>query len=305
MNTTTRYYAKVMLVGEYSAILKGDALTVPLTSFSTRLGTIDQAPDEQRAFKSLEYLRNLYQYMKSLPVNSFYGKAQIGDFEKMIRSGYYLESDIPLGYGIGSSGSVSAFIYDQLFEGKEKLTLQQMRKDLSTIESYFHGRSSGVDALSCYLGKPLLFSAGNAIEPIPFDPSRIPGGYRFFLVDSGIRLETGPLVRWFMDELRREEFRKVVENQYLSLNRKLIDALLERREADPAMILRAISDLQYKHFRRMIPDSMSDAWLNGQVTNTYYLKLNGSGGGYMLGIAHHTAIEQVEETLGKEKLVWI
>ena len=49
---------------------------------------------------------------------------------------------------------------------------------------------------------------------------------------------------------------------------------------------------------------MEDAWIEGQISNNYYLKINGSGGGYMLGIAHEDTMEAVEGMLG-DKVVWV
>jgi len=65
-----------------------------------------------------------------------------------------------------------------------------------------------------------------------------------------------------------------------------------------------ISDFQWNHFRQMIPENMEDAWIEGQISNNYYLKINGSGGGYMLGIAHEDTMEAVEGMLG-DKVVWV
>jgi hypothetical protein len=59
-----------------------------------------------------------------------------------------------------------------------------------------------------------------------------------------------------------------------------------------------------EHFRKMIPEHVLDLWIEGQVSNEYYLKLNGSGGGFMLGLTHQSSMEVLEERLGKE-LVWV
>ena len=88
------------------------------------------------------------------------------------------------------------------------------------------------------------------------------------------------------------------------LNRKLIEALLGKRQADPALLVRMISEFQWRHFQPMIPPSAHDVWLDGQVSNEYYLKLNGSGGGFMLGITHADSMEALEERWNSA-LIWI
>jgi mevalonate kinase len=217
---------------------------------------------------------------------------------------YWLDLNIPIGFGLGSSGAVSAAIYDLFFPASHTLGLQEQKEDLAFIESYFHGKSSGVDALTCHSRAALRFQATGGIEKVVFDPLKLPGGYRFFLLDSGEKFDTGPLVKHFLIQLKNPGFKRSIEEEYLPLNEKLIETLLGEREADPGLLVRLLSDYQFNHFSKMIPEKMLDVWIEGQVSNEYYLKLNGSGGGFMLGITHHTSMEVLEERWGKE-LIWV
>jgi mevalonate kinase len=88
------------------------------------------------------------------------------------------------------------------------------------------------------------------------------------------------------------------------LNQKLIESLLGLREADAGLLVRAISDYQFTHFRKMIPEKAIDFWIDGQVSNEYYLKLNGSGGGFMLGITHENLKESLNERW-KDQVIWV
>ena len=153
-------------------------------------------------------------------------------------------------------------------------------------------------------GTALHFLHSGEIRPVEFDPSSIPGGYRFFLLDSGEQFETGPLEEHFLQQMNEPGFASSIRNEYLVLNQKLIEVLLGIREADPGLLVRAISDYQFTHFHKMIPDTVLDFWIDGQVSNEYYLKLNGSDGRYMLGITHETSIGNLEEQW-KEKVIWI
>ena len=48
--------------------------------------------------------------------------------------------------------------------------------------------------------------------------------------------------------------------------------------------IKSLSSIVLKYFRPMIPPEFHDLWRKGIETNTYYLKLCGSGGGgFMLG----------------------
>jgi mevalonate kinase len=139
---------------------------------------------------------------------------------------------------------------------------------------------------------------------VKFDAMDMPGGYRFFLLNSGEKFETGPLVKHFLSQYKNPDFKRSIEEEYLPLNQKLIETLLGEREADPGLLVRLLSDYQFKHFSKMIPETMLDLWIEGQVSNEYYLKLNGSGGGFMLGITHESSKETLEERWG-EALIWV
>jgi len=307
MNLEKKYYAKLMLAGEYGVISGSEALTVPLKIFSAKLTstTEKRSPGNEEITASVNSIRNLVTYINALPRNSFYATPDTEAIEGLLKKGYYIESDIPEGYGIGSSGAVSALIYDQFFSSGEKLSMQQQKRDLATLESCFHGKSSGVDAMTCYTGQALHFMPGDTIRQVETD-SLDPGqGYRFFLVDSGAVFDTGPLVGHYLHQLNDPEFSKIIHEDYFPLISKFIQAVTGSPGTDPALIFRAISDLQWNHFRKMIPEQMEDAWINGQVSNAYYLKLNGSGGGFMLGIAHGDSTETVEQMLSDFKVIWM
>lgn len=304
MDTAKKYYAKLMLTGEYAVMLGGEALTVPLRKFYASLKQRDHASDPEILQKSFSSLKKLHAHIDNIPGKRFHAKVNSSIFNKLLDEEYYIDTSIPERYGVGSSAAVSAIIYDQFFETRTDLTLQQMQEDLAAIESCFHGRSSGVDALSSYLDSPLHFTARGPVI-LDIDPLQVLPAYRFFLLDSRTAYNTAPLVGYFTSQMNKSEFSEVISKDLLVLNTKFIGSLLNKAGHDAALIFRAISDLQWKHFRKMIPESIEDIWIGGQVSNTYYLKLNGSGGGYVLGITHQESITSTEEQLSDFKLVWL
>jgi mevalonate kinase len=305
MKNNPTYPSKIMLVGEYGAVVGGSALTIPFHKFQAKIRRVsDLRPGKEKdAEQSLQYIKLLYDYIQKLPATSFHAPPDMDLFSQNLE-GYWLDLDIPVGFGLGSSGAVSAALYDMFFPLSGTVTLQQQKEDLASIESYFHGKSSGVDALTCFVRSALRFHTSGKIEKVKFDPKVITGGYRFFLLNSGEKFDTGPLVQHFLSEYKNPDFKRSIEEEYLPLNQKLIETLLGEREADPGLLVRLLSDYQLKHFRKMIPETMLDLWIEGQVSNEYYLKLNGSGGGFMLGITHESSMEILEERWG-EALIWV
>ncbi len=305
MKNISPYPSKIMLAGEYGVVVGGSALTIPFHRFQAKIKSVDDLPPgkEEEVQQSLKYIQLLYQFIQSIPSGSFHAPPDMKKFAENLQT-YWLDMNIPIGFGLGSSGAVSAAIYDMFFPTSNTLTFQQQKEDLASIESYFHGKSSGVDALTCHARTALRFHATGTIEKVLFDPADIPGGYRFFLLNSGEKFETGPLVQHFLSQLEDHGFKRSIEEEYLPLNQKLIETLLGERDADPGLLVRLLSDYQFNHFSKMIPEKMLDVWIEGQVSNEYYLKLNGSGGGFMLGITHESSMEVLEERWG-DGLIWV
>ncbi len=88
-----------------------------------------------------------------------------------VERGMYFDSSIPQGYGVGSSGALVAAIYDKYADNKitvlENLTrekLLQLKNIFSQMESFFHGKSSGLDPLNSYLSIPILINSKDNIE---------------------------------------------------------------------------------------------------------------------------------------------
>jgi mevalonate kinase len=305
MTPRVSYPSKVMLVGEYGVVVGGAGLTIPFRRFHARVRSMEDIPEDKQeeAFQSIRFLKDLFNHIRDKGEGAFHAAPDLEIFSSRLED-QWLEMNIPLGYGLGSSGAVSAAIYDLFFAKSREVSLEQQKEDLAAIESYFHGKSSGVDALTCHADQALHFEGNGAIRRVEFDPLGIPGGYRFFLLDSGERFDTGPLVEHFLKKMEDPGFASSIRTEYLVMNQKLIESLLGMRDADPAMLVRVLSDFQFTHFRKMIPSQVADLWIEGQVSNEFYLKLNGSGGGFMLGIAHHSSMESLSERW-KTKLIWI
>ena len=85
MNLEKKYYAKLMLAGEYGVILGSEAITVPLPAFHARLAHRDQAPagSEGKITESVSSLRDLITYIRSLPRNSFYAVPDTTKFDDL------------------------------------------------------------------------------------------------------------------------------------------------------------------------------------------------------------------------------
>ena len=219
----------------------------------------------------------------------------------------YFDSSIPQGYGVGSSGALVASIYDKYANNKitvlENLTsdkLIKLKSIFSTMESFFHGKSSGLDPLNSYLSLPILIKSKDSLEATGI-PTQKNGKGAVFLLDSEMVGETEPMVNIFMNKMKNEGFRRMFDEDFARYSDACIDDFLR---GDARSLFKNVKDLSkvvLKHFKPMIPKTFHQLWKQGIDTNEYYLKLCGSGGGgYILGFTED--FEKAKNTLQDYKL---
>lgn len=280
------FYAKILLFGEYGIIEDSQGLTLPYSYYKGTLKFSELKNDFEK--KSNLSLRKYSDYLKNLDLpNSF--KLKVADFQKDIENGLFFDSNIPQGYGVGSSGALVAAIFEKYSIKKytpENITkdeLKDLKKVFGQLESYFHGKSSGIDPLICYMNLPILIENKENVDRVSIPESEAGKG-AIFLIDSGMTGETGPMVQIFFEKMKTEGFRKTMKEEFIRYNNACIDAFLKKDMNPLFRNLKNLSIWAYEHFKPMIPESIYNAWKKGLDTNAYYMKLCGSGGGgYILG----------------------
>ena len=305
------FHSKIMLFGEYSIIYGSMALTIPYSHFNGSLNFINknQYTDLDFARSSNRQLRDYFQkYLQ--PTGEKGGLPEKFNYQllgKDIDEGLYFESSIPEGYGLGSSGALVAALYHRYaVEGKtstDSTTSQKeiptLKKDLAILESWFHGTSSGIDPLICYMRQPLLIKENQTIHPVGIPRYNLTSDDAIFLINSGKAVKTAPLVDQFVKDCEHPEFKNRIINEYIPLNnsciQSLIDADLEKFKKD----VLDLSIFQLAYFNRMIPSSLEKEWKFGITSGKFMLKLCGSGGGgFMLGFTHH--YKEVRESFSEK-----
>ncbi|MAO15383.1 mevalonate kinase [Flagellimonas marinaquae] len=284
------FYSKILLFGEYGIIKDSKGLSIPYNFFKGALKwDNDNSEMAQKSNKSLkayaEYLKVLE--MKEEGLVAF----DIAALEKDVADGMYFDSSIPQGYGIGSSGALVAAIYDRYAMDKitvlENLTrekLLQLKKIFGKMESFFHGKSSGLDPLNSYLSLPILINSKDNIESTSIPSQNMEGKGAVFLLDSGMTGETAPMVQLFMENMKQEGFRNMIKNQFIKHTDACVEDFLNGNVKSLFGNLKQLSHVVFDNFKPMIPAKFHQLWQKGIETNDYYLKLCGSGGGgYILG----------------------
>lgn len=301
------FYSKILLFGEYGIIEDSKGLSIPYNFYKGALKSTDNPSDE--ALKSNQSLLRFAVYLDNLQKeNPELVTFNIQEMLNDIASGMYFDSSIPQGYGVGSSGALVAAIYDKYANDKitvlENLTrdkLLQLKGIFGQMESFFHGKSSGLDPLNSYLSLPILINSKDNIEPTGIPSQSVQGKGAVFLIDSGIVGETAPMVNIFMENLKDNGFRKMLKSQFIKHTNACVENFLHGDIKSLFENTKKLSKVVLNHFKPMIPEQFHQVWQNGIETNDYYLKLCGSGGGgYILGFTED--YEKAKNSLKDYKL---
>ncbi|WP_422083329.1 mevalonate kinase family protein [Ulvibacterium sp.] len=296
------FYSKILLFGEYGIIKDSKGLSIPYNFFKGALKT-DANPSETSK-KSNQNLREFTGYLEIVAKNN--SDLVSFDFEALkndVNAGMYFDSSIPQGYGVGSSGALVAAIYDKYANHKitvlENLTREKLLKlkvIFGKMESFFHGKSSGLDPLNSYLSLPILINSKDNIESTSIPSQNKKGKGAVFLLDSGSTGETAPMVQLFMEKMKQEGFRNMLKDQFIKHTDACVEDFINGNVKSLFKNLKQLSHVVLDNFKPMIPAKFHQLWKQGIETNTYYLKLCGSGGGgYILGFTQD--LEKAKEAL--------
>lgn len=301
------FYSKILLFGEYGIIRDSKGLSIPYNFYNGALKKEENPSAEAIASNaSLKRFANYLETLENEQTNlvSFDLKSLKNDID----TGMYFDSSIPQGYGVGSSGALVAAIYDKYAHNKitilENLTrekLLQLKNIFSQMESFFHGKSSGLDPLNSYLSIPILINSKDHIEATGIPNQSFDGKGAVFLLDSGIIGETAPMINIFMENLKDKGFRAMLKNQFVKYTDACVENFLHGDMKSLFTNTKKLSKVVLNHFKPMIPEQFHEIWQKGIETNDYYLKLCGSGGGgYILGFTED--IERAKASLKDYKL---
>ena len=301
------FYSKILLFGEYGIIKDSKGLSIPYNFYNGAL-KVDVNPSAE-AIKSNASLKRFLTYLEELQSqNSGLVSFNLDTFKSDLEKGMYFDSSIPQGYGVGSSGALVAAIYDKYANNKitvlENLTrekLLQLKNIFAQMESFFHGKSSGLDPLNSYLSIPILINSKDNIQATGIPSQSTNGKGAVFLLDSGIVGETAPMVSIFMENLKDQGFRKMLKTQFVKYTDACVENFLGGDLKSLFSNTKKLSKIVLNNFKPMIPEQFHALWQKGIDTNDYYLKLCGSGGGgYILGFTED--LEKAKESLKDYKL---
>ena len=282
------FNSKLLLFGEYGLMYDAMALSVPFPKFS---GYLDLDTDHSNLESTAE-IRKFYEHLKTGDTNqNLHFPFGLENMKTDLAKGLFFNSDIPQQYGVGSSGALVAALFSRYaFTAlhENDLSPEMLKVDFSLLESYFHGRSSGLDPLTSFLNQPLLIGSKKTIQTVHLDLAH--AGLSIALIDTKTTGATGPLVKYFIDLLNFQEFRIAFKSQFVPLNNGCIESLLNGNNQTFFLFLDLLIRFQLQHFSRMIPENFH-ALISDALDERVFIKLLGSGGGgFLLAFADSESV---------------
>lgn len=291
-----RYYSKVILFGEYSMIFDATALMIPLTKFSAYWRFASHL-DASGGMASNSSLQCFADYLST--VNELKNIIDLQRLNHELYYGLFLSSNVPSGYGLGSSGTLVAAVYDGYAKQKTD-NLLQLKSLFGKMESYFHGSSSGIDPLQCYLGKPFKITPKN-VEILKDD--FLKKDIHICLIDTKIKSNTKPLVNHFKAQRENPRFFQRFQKEYVPYVKKCLNALIWNDKDVFFKSLKQLTKGQLEFLRPMITDNTLDLF-TAEYDFNFGVKISGSGGGgYVLGFTDD--MERTSDLLKDFEVIWL
>ena len=298
------FYSKILLFGEYGIIKNSKGLSIPYNFFKggLKIGNFKNE-SEKASNKSLTDFKNYLKTIESSVVDF--------DFIKLdtdLKNGMFFDSTIPQGYGVGSSGALVAALYDRyalnkitVLENLTKPKILILKNIFSKMESFFHGKSSGLDPLNSYLSLPILIHSKNEIETTGIPSQSSNGKGAVFLLDSGMSSETAPMVDLFFKSMKNKNYNKIIKENFIKTTDDCVEDFLNGNFNSLFTNMKILSKVVLENFKPMIPKDFHQLWKKGIESDDYFLKLCGSGGGgYILGFSKD--FQKAKESLSNYKL---
>lgn len=281
-----KFPSKILLFGEYGLVVGGSGFAIPFPEyfgelklhFNKSTGSVDQSHSDPSS--SHQSIHSLFNFITKNSID--FSFIDLDHFSSQLEQGLWFDSNIPNGYGLGSSGALVAAIYSA-YKTDMVDDLWIVRKRLASMEQYFHGSSSGVDPTVSYFQRPVLLQNLKNIELLPnWTLQKL--GLFLYLIDTGTTSKTLSLVDWFKTQMQKPTFKHYANSDFLAVNQRIIETISTGKKVVMSDVL-AISHYQLDYLTPMIPDAFRKHFFAGLESREFTFKLCGSGGGgFMLGI---------------------
>ena len=273
------YPAKLLLLGEYTVLCGSSSLAIPFPHFLLRFSRNDNNNHKG-------VLKDYGKYLANRDFSNWDVSFDHPAYIDFLENGWFFETNIPVGYGVGSSGALTVAVFDTFFKVGNKGLLSDntiLKTLFAEMEGFFHGKSSGIDPLIIHLNQPVMSTSSGEIRLVEIDSGPF-SAFQLLLIDSGISRNTGDFVRIFNKKMEDNTYKTAYIEPLSAVNTALIDELTlmggnSAYEVDLFRDFTEISRLQFQAFQEMIPEHIYRVWESVLKDDQHTLKLCGAGGG--------------------------
>jgi mevalonate kinase len=286
---------KVILFGEHAVVYGRPAIAVPVGQAQVVVTVTDrQAGGVRIRSAATGYDLSLASAPGDHPLAAII-RATLGELSIPDEPALELivESELPVGAGLGSGAAVSVAIVRALSEHLGTPLSPERQSALTfEVEKLHHGTPSGIDNTVIAYGQPVLFRRGQPVERLI-----VGAPFRLLIGDSGVVSATGPAVtavrqRWQADQTRYEalfdEIGQIVEHAASAIANSAVELLGPLLDANQAALIR----LGVSHPRL---ETLIEAARQAGAAGA---KLSGAGaGGNMIALVNADTANGVERAL--------
>jgi mevalonate kinase len=193
-------HGKIILGGEHSVVQGKPAIVLPLP-FHVKVETTsyDIFGDSGVSYirsdffegSSLSYPIALEGYFAMI----YYIQSLAGIPNELCSLNIFIDSDIPIGSGFGSSAAVALAIARSVFDFYEyRVNKKDLFEAVKVAEKFAHGNPSGIDMFGAYSDEALFFVKGKEEREDYVETLFFKQPLSFLIVMSGITIETKEVV---------------------------------------------------------------------------------------------------------------
>tara|TARA_B110000037_G_C17114376_1_gene503138 strand:+ start:1299 stop:2222 length:924 start_codon:yes stop_codon:yes gene_type:complete len=298
MNTFKTFPAKILLFGEHIINKGANGLALPFHKYNCTLSFEKTAKTLTESKEVLSLIHNQIENDEILDAR-FDNVEFLQDIET---ENLVINMNIPVGYGLGSSGAICAGVYEHYCHSKKKKA-KKVQKILGRLESAFHGKSSGLDPIVSYLDIAVLVKEDKT-ETVDFQLENV-AEFHTFLVDTKQARKTAPLVEKFLRKYNTDRaFSSTISNEIAPLTNEIIEDFTSYQLAGTYSKIKKLSKLQLENFQDFILEKHIPIWEKALKKNDFYLKVCGAGGGgFMLGFCKDKA--KVLEVFDADEVIFV
>lgn len=269
--------SKILLFGEHIINKESNGLAIPFHKYNCRLSFKKDKTTLKESTEVLELIVN--QIEKDEIIENLFDTVHL---HQDISDGLNININIPVGYGLGSSGAICAGIYDTYCHYKKE-NPKKIKNILGHIESAFHGKSSGLDPLVSFLDNTVLVNSEKT-DLIDFSLDKITD-FKIFLVNTHTPRKTAPLVDKFLTKYDTKQiFAKIIDTEIIPITNEIIADFVSLNFESTYNKIKTLSKLQLENYGDLILSKHKPIWKKAIDSNDFYLKICGAGGGgFMLG----------------------